>query len=515
MNALFAENLVGPSISWMGISPLLVLLGGVCVLLLLGSIAPRWPKGSYCVFTVVVSLATAVAAMLQWRDVTKNGPKMLIADAVALDHFALLATIAIAISIALVSLITDDYLRREDYDGPEVYALYLTAAIGGVVMASSNDLIVLFLGLETLSLSLYLLAASHRKRAESQEAGLKYFVLGGFSSAFFLYGIALTYGSTGSTNLSKIASALSGDSPFSQIDAMLLVGIGLMLVGLAFKVSAVPFHVWTPDVYEGAPSPVTAFMASAGKIASFAALLRVLVVAFPTRIDDWRPAIWVLAVLTLLAGSILAVVQTNVKRMLAFSSISHAGFLLVGVEAAGHVGDKDALAAVLTYLLLYAVLVIGSFAVVTVVAGKGDSHTTLDDFRGLGKRRPAMALALTVFLLAQAGMPATSGFIAKFGVIKAAAEVQSYSIAIIAMLAAVIAAFLYLRIMVSVWLADSTDDTKLAIPTGAGIAITLAAVFTIVVGVYPGWLLDATRMVSNLATIAAQAVDPATQTPAG
>ncbi|MBJ7367167.1 MAG: hypothetical protein JHC65_01770 [Ilumatobacteraceae bacterium] len=168
MNALFAENLVGPSISWMGISPLLVLLGGVCVLLLLGSIAPRWPKGSYCLFTVVVSLATAVAAMLQWHDVTKNGPKMLIADAVALDHFALLATIAIAISIALVSLITDDYLRREDYDGPEVYALYLTAAIGGVVMASSNDLIVLFLGLETLSLSLYLLAASHRKRAESQ-----------------------------------------------------------------------------------------------------------------------------------------------------------------------------------------------------------------------------------------------------------------------------------------------------------------------------------------------------------
>ncbi len=515
MNALLAETLVGPSIDWAGISPLLVLLGGSCLLLLVGSIFPRLPKGTYCAFTVLVSLTTAVAAMLQWRDVTKSGPRNLIADAVALDHFALLATIAISISIALVSLITDDYLRREDYDGPEMYALYLTAAIGGVVMASSNDLIVLFLGLETLSLSLYLLTASHRKRAESQEAGLKYFVLGGFSSAFFLYGIALTYGSTGSTNLSKISSALSGDSPFSQIDAMLLIGIGLMLVGLAFKVSAVPFHIWTPDVYEGAPSPVTAFMASAGKIAAFTALLRVLVVAFPTRIDDWRPAIWVLATLTVLAGSILAVMQTNVKRMLAFSSISHAGFLLVGVEAAGHAGDKDALAAVLTYLLLYAVLVIGSFAVVTVVAGKGDSHTTLDDFRGLGQRRPVMALALTVFLLAQAGMPATSGFIAKFGVIKAAAEVQSYSIAVIAMLGAVIAAFLYLRIMVSMWLADSTNDAELFVPVGAGIAIAFASVFTVAVGVYPGWLLDATRMVSDISISVIQAVDSTTDVPAG
>jgi NADH-quinone oxidoreductase subunit N len=367
-----------------------------------------------------------------------------------------------------------------------------------MVMVSANDLIVLFLGLETLSLSLYLLAASHRKKSESQEAGLKYFILGGFASAFFLYGIALVYGVTGSTNISKVGSTLASEVPRAGMDAMLLVGIGLLLVGLAFKVSAVPFHVWTPDVYQGAPSPVTAFMASAGKVAAFAALMRIVVVAFPTRFDDWRPVIWVLAVLTVTVGSVLAVVQTNVKRLLAFSSVSHAGFILVGFEAAGHSKNHDAIAAVVVYLVLYVVLVIGSFAVVTVVAGSGDSATSLDDFRGLAKRRPALALALTVFLLGQAGMPATTGFIAKFGVIRAAVESHSYVIATIAMVAAVIAAFLYLRIMVSMWLDEPASDSAVHVPRGAAIAIFLAAAFTIVVGVFPGWLLNAADTVNSL-----------------
>ena len=241
-------------------------------------------------------------------------------------------------------------------------------------MASANDLIVLFLGLEILSIALYVLAASNRRRSASQESGIKYFVLGGFSSAFFLYGVALLYGGVGSTNFTTIITSLNTSVSLDRKDGMILAGIALLIVGLGFKTSSAPFHFWAPDVYQGAPSPITGFMASAGKAAAFAALLRVLVVALPNWRDDYRPVIWVLAVLTLLVGAIMAVVQTDVKRMLAYSSINHAGFMLVGVEAASHLaGNPDpgtGISAVLIYLLLYTVLVTGTFAVVALVAGR-------------------------------------------------------------------------------------------------------------------------------------------------
>jgi NADH-quinone oxidoreductase subunit N len=237
-------------------------------------------------------------------------------------------------------------------------------------------------------------------------------------------------------------------------------------------------------------------MASAGKVAAFCALLRVTTTALERRVDDWRPVIWVLALLTVFVGSVMAVVQTNVKRMLAFSSITHAGFILVGVEAAAHAGG-DGLASSMTYLLLYTVLVIGSFTVIFVVAGRGDGATSLDDFKGLAKRRPLLALAFTVLLLAQAGVPFTSGFIAKFGVIKSAVEVHSYAIAIAAMVAAVIGAFLYLRIMVSMWLDDATSAEPVVVPFASGAVVAAAVLFTLFVGVFPGWLLDATRLVAT------------------
>ena len=389
-------------------------------------------------------------------------------------------------------------------DGPEIYALLLVAAAGGVVMGASNDLILLFLGLETLSLALYVLAASDRERPTSQESGIKYFVLGGFASAFFLYGIALIYGGTQSTNIGEIIESFQTSVLLDGKDSIVLAGIALLIVGLGFKVAAVPFHVWTPDVYQGAPTNVTAFMASVGKAAAFAAVLRVLVIALPFHRDDWRPAIWVLAVLSLVIGSVLAVVQTDVKRMLAYSSISHAGFILVGVEAAGHrAGEQilgDGMPSVVTYLLLYSVLTIGSFGVVALVARSNGGDTSLDAFRGLAQRRPTLALALTVFLLAQAGVPLTSGFVAKWGVIQAAVEEQSYAIAIIAMVAAVIAAFLYLRIMVSTWLESSAESTEReAIPFSTGLAVFAAAAFTLFVGVWPGWLLDAAENVTQYA----------------
>ena len=242
--------------------------------------------------------------MFQWDDVTDEGTSTIVSSALAFDTLAEFLTITICVAVILVALLTGDELRRVGIDGPEVYALILMAAIGGIVMASANDLIVMFVGLETLSLAFYVLAASDRRRRRSQESGMKYFVLGGFSSAFFLYGVALLYGSTGSTNISEIVDHFQNTIEPQHEDALILAGVALMIVGLGFKAAAVPFHVWTPDVYEGAPTPVTAFMASAGKAAAFAAMLRVLVIALPFHRDDWRPVIWMLAVLSLVVGSV-------------------------------------------------------------------------------------------------------------------------------------------------------------------------------------------------------------------
>ena len=305
MGALFAaDTLQGPAIDWFALSPLLVLLGGAMVLLVGGALT-TWPKRGYALFTAAVALAGGVLGVLLWGRIDDKGPMRLVGDALSLDKVAVWLTITICVGVFLAALVSDDYLRREGLDGPELYVLYLLAALGGIVMSSANDLIVLFLGLEILSIALYVMAASHRKRIESQEAGLKYFVLGGFSSAFFLYGVALVYGGAGSTNFDKIVAAFDATIQLDRRnDALVLAGVALLLVGLAFKVAAVPFHFWSPDVYEGSPTPVTAFMASVGKTAAFGAMLRVLLLALPHWRDDYRPALWVIAVLTLVGDGI-------------------------------------------------------------------------------------------------------------------------------------------------------------------------------------------------------------------
>ena len=492
------------SVEWWHLSPMIALVVGALALLLIGALTPAWPRGAYGAFTALTGVVAGGLAIVQWRAVDSDGAHTMLRGALAFDVFAQYLTITVCAAVVLVALVAIAELGDTDSDGPEIYALMLAAATGAVVMGAANDLIVLFVGLETLSLALYILAASDRNRSTSQEAGLKYFILGGFASAFFLYGIALIYGGTQSTNIGEIIASFQTTVTLDGQNPLVLAGIALLIVGLGFKVAAVPFHMWAPDVYQGAPNHVTALMASVGKAAAFAAVLRVLVIALPFHRDDWRPVIWVLAVLSLVIGSTLAVVQTDVKRMLAYSSISHAGFMLVGVEAVGHrAGERtlgEGLPSVMTYLLLYSVLTVGSFAVVSVVSRRSDGDTSLVAFAGLAKRRPAVALGLTVFLLAQAGVPFTSGFIAKWGVIQAAVAEQSYAIGIIAMLAAVVAAFLYLRIMVSVWL-EAPDGEVAAeqVPVGTGLAIATAAVFTLVVGVWPGWLLDAAEAVNQYA----------------
>jgi len=483
-----------PTVDWAAEAPLLILVVGALALMLISAfVRSRRSTVPYTALTCLIALGAIGSVVPLWREVQDpdRGPFSTLAGAVGVDGFSLFVTVVLAVAVILSALLIDDYLRRESLEGVEPYVLLLLSAAGGVVMAQANDLIVLFIGLEILSLAVYILAAMHRRRLTSQEAGIKYFVLGAFSSAFFLYGIALVYGGTGTTNMVEILDLFS--TTLLVKDGLVLAGLALMLVGLGFKVAAVPFHFWTPDVYEGAPTPMVAWMASGVKVAGFAGLIRVFVLAFPAYAVDWQPMVYVLAVLTLLVGAVLAVVQTNVKRMMAYSSINHAGFVLVGVQVATDQGVEAAL----FYLASYTFLVAGTFGVITLVGRTGDGRHTLDDYRGLSRVRPGLALLMTVFLLSQAGVPLTSGFFAKFYVITAAVDGGSTSLAVIAMLSSVISAFLYLRITVSLYMSDGEDEApsapRVRIPVGAGIALGLCVVATFLFGVWPGAIAEAAR----------------------
>ena len=491
-----------PTIEWYALSPYIALLAGALVLLLVGSLTPRWPRGWYAIVAATTAGSAAVLASLQFAALETEAARTLVKGTIAHDRFGLVAIIAVCFIVVMSAMTTSDAASQGAADTLEPYALMLTAALGAAVMVSANDLLAAFLGIEILSLSLYVLAASDRRRSASQEAGLKYFILGGFASAFLLYGIALVYGTTGQTNFGGIATVLADEVTVPRNDTMLLAGVALLVVGFGFKTSLVPFHSWTPDVYQGAPTHVTGFMASLGKVAAVVAFVRLFVVSFPARADDWRPVVFVLAILTLVVGSVLAIVQTDVKRMLAYSSISHAGFILVGLEAAGHIGSPsaiDGVSSALTYVVLYSVLALGSFAAVSVIS-LGTAATSLDAFRGVAKRQPVFALGFTVLLLAQAGVPLTSGFVAKFGVIRAAVSTESYVLAVVAMVSAVIAAYLYLRIMVSMWLAEpdsSAAATTLSLP--ARVVLVVSVAVTLIVGVLPSSVLDVADSLTALA----------------
>jgi NADH-quinone oxidoreductase subunit N len=458
-------------------------VGMAAVLIVSAAFVRSLRIGLDAAITVGVGLVAFASAVVLWNDSFRvDGPVAAIGNQYGIDGFALVFTGVIALAVVLTALLLDNYLRREGIDGPEIYVLLMLSAAGGIVMVGANDLIVLFLGLETLSIAVYVMTAMHSRRGESLEAGLKYFVLGAFSSAFLLYGMAMIYGATGSLNLVEIRAYL--DSVVIVENAMLLTGFALLLVGFGFKVAAVPFHAWTPDVYQGAPTPVVAFMASAVKAAGFAALVRVFYLAFLDYRADWQPAIYALAVLTLLVGAFMAVVQRDAKRMLAYSSISHAGFILVGVQAATDRG----IAAVVFYAAAYTFMVVGSFGVLSIVSGKGDRGTSLDDLNGLAGRNPMLAFALTLFLLGQAGVPLTTGFVAKFEIIGAAVDARSFWLAVVAMVSAVVSAFLYLRIVLSVYLGTADEDHRgpVVVHPTAALAVGVALVLTIGFGLVPG-----------------------------
>jgi NADH-quinone oxidoreductase subunit N len=489
-----------PTVDWLAIGPELALVSaGVAIVLTRALLRGRPQTMPLCLVLAFSGLAAAGAVQFRlWNVVRDDGPISTVGDMVRIDLFGVFLGVVVIASTALAVLLSIAYLRREQLEAPEYLALVMLAGAGMLAMTTANDLIVVFVSLEVLSIPLYVLTAFDRRRLSSQEAGMKYFVLGAFSSALFLYGVALTYGATGTTSLTGIAEYLSQNTLFDQ--GTLLAGFALLLVGLGFKVAAVPFHMWTPDVYQGAPTPITAFMSAATKAAAFAALLRVFGVAFPLYSSDWRPAVGVLAGLSLVVGSVVAVVQTDVKRMLAYSSIAHAGYVLMGFYANTSRGREAAL----IYLFVYAFMSIGAFAVLTLATRRGDDQHSLDDYRGLALRRPILGGLLVFFVLAQAGIPLTGGFIAKLEIFSATASAGEYGLLVIGVLASVVAAFFYLRISVAVLTpaddaAAASDDALLRRVDGwSAVVLVVTAAIVLLVGLVPGtfvhWAKDATLL---------------------
>lgn len=377
-------------------------------------------------------------------------------------------------------------LTARGYFQTEIWPLFLFAILGMMLFVTSTNLLVMFIALEIMSLPLYLMAGmARRRRLLSQEAALKYFILGAFSSAFFLFGMALVYGFAGSVEFSAISEALSAQPGQT---ALVVGGIGLLVVGLLFKIGAVPFHQWVPDVYQGSPAPVTAFMAAAVKVAGFGALFRVLYVALGGMRWDWEPVLWIIAGLTMLLGSIVAITQTDIKRMIAYSSIAQAGFILVGVSAASPQG----LAAAIFYLIAYGFTTMGIFAVISMVRTSSGEITQLSQWSGLGRKSPLVATCFAIFMLALAGIPLTSGFIGKFLVFEAALSADAVILVLVGVLSSVIAAFFYVRVIVFMFFRDPVDDdVTVAVPSAfTTLALAISVAVTVVLGVVPQPVID-------------------------
>jgi NADH-quinone oxidoreductase subunit N len=470
-----------PPLDFGPLLPELILVGVGLTLLLVEAVVPRLSHGWLAVGAVAGIVAAGVAAawLWNWHPRPFQRDSAVLGGMVAADRFAVVARMVLLAVAAVGIAYGYHYFRRTGEDRGEFYALVLLCTSGMTLIASANNLIVVFLALEILSLSLYVMTGFSFRLA-SIEGAMKYFLLGAFSSAFFLYGIALAYGATNTTSITGMARSLAGrvgDQPLA------LAAAGLLAVGFAFKVAAVPFHTWAPDAYQGAPTPVTAFMSAATKVAAFAALLRVFNVAFAPMQWDWTPFIWVLAAVTMVIGSILAIAQTDLKRMLAYSSIAHAGFILTGVTAAGQRG----ISASLFYLVAYAAMIVGAFGVVMLVSVRGEERTGIASYAGLARTNPVLAGMLTLFLLSLAGIPPTAGFIAKVSVFSAAVNAGHWPLVLIAVLASVVAAFFYLRVIVIMYTqepaADAGRPEAAAVP---GIGIAAVGLATIVLGVFPG-----------------------------
>ncbi len=475
-------DLVLPQIDWAPLAPLLpVAFGGLAALV--GDLfLPAGRKTSIAILGLVALAISILLSIGLWGIV-----RFSINDALMLDRFGLFFHVVFAVVSVLTILLSMGYLDARTPDQGEYYSLVLFSALGMMLMAGGGDLIVIFLGLETLSLALYTLCGFQKAELRSNESALKYLLLGAFASGFFLYGIALIYGATGTTVLRRIAAFLADGSPPGPL---LVLGGGLLLVGFCFKIASVPFHMWMPDVYEGAPTPVTAFMIAGTKAAAFAAFLRVFFLALPTLQVRWSAVIWVLAVLTMTLGNLVALVQNSVKRMLAYSSIAHAGYVLVALVAGGSIGATS----VLFYLAAYALMNLGAFAVIIALQGHGQELLVFGDYAGLGFRRPVLAACMALFMFSLAGIPPTAGFMGKFYIFSAAVEAHYPGLAVIGVLNSVVSVYFYLRLIVVMYMSDATTERPLVpLSVPAIWAVALSAVGTLQLGLFPARLLDLAR----------------------
>lgn len=431
--------------------------------------------------------AAALVAALAGALISNGTPGTAFNKMLIVDGFATFFRVLV-IGVGLLTLLASgNYLRGERANSAEYFALVLFSICGQSILAASNELIMVFIGIEISSIASYILAGYLRDDKRNNESALKYFLLGSFATAFLLYGVAWIYGMTGTTNLADIRAAL-----LRPVDAgsMVLIGTAaaLMFVGFAFKVSAAPFQIWAPDVYQGAPAPVSAFMSAGPKAAAFAVFLRVYITAFGPIANRWEPFVWGSAILTMIIGNFAALTQTNIKRLLAYSSIAHAGYVMVAITAHSEIGT----AAAMFYLAAYAFMNIGAFAVVTYFARQGEKYVNVDDLAGLGSRQPMIAAMMTVFLLSLIGVPLTGGFFGKFYIFKAALDSNLVWLTVIGLLNSAVAAYYYLRIIVVMYFQEPGEPAANAAPVTSGlrIAIVASALGTLLLGIFPGWLLD-------------------------
>ncbi|MEW1817140.1 MULTISPECIES: NADH-quinone oxidoreductase subunit NuoN [Streptomyces] len=521
------SKIPSPTIEYAQLAPVMIVIGAAVIGIVVEAFAPRRARYHLQLWLTVVALGAAFASVVALAvggyATTKqtsvamgalavDGPALFLQGVILLSGVLAAFTFAerrldrangkrvdsfVAQAGAVPGSEAEQAAVKAGFATTEVFPLMLFAVGGMIVFPAANDLLTLFIALEVFSLPLYLMCAlARRRRLMSQESAVKYFLLGAFSSAFLLFGIALLYGYAGSVSYAVIADVVDGtlissDPLLAETmgnDALLLIGMALVLMGLLFKVGAVPFHMWTPDVYQGAPTPVTGFMAAATKVAAFGALLRLLYVVLPGMRWDWRPVMWGVAIATMVVGAVVAVTQTDVKRLLAYSSVAHAGFILAGVIAATPAGVSS----VLFYLAAYSFVTIGAFAVVTLVRDAGGEATHLSKWAGLGRRSPLVAAVFAVFLLAFAGIPLTSGFSGKFAVFSAAAEGGAGALVIIGVLSSAVAAFFYVRVIVLMFFSEPrADGPTVTVPSPLTISVIgVGVVVTVVLGVAPQYFLD-------------------------
>jgi NADH-quinone oxidoreductase subunit N len=467
------------SLGLIGFLPTMLVGIFALVVLMVDLFSPQGQKANLAIIGLSGIGVALWATLRLWGAEEELFGGMIVVDAAALFFHAILLGVAF-----ITVLLSVDYAVQEGLELAEYYTLLLFALFGGMLMASGGDLLIIFLGLEILSLAQYILAGMRHGLLKSSESALKYFLLGAFATGFLLYGIALLYGATGTTNLAGIVAAMREggltDNP------LITIGMGLLIVGFGFKIAAVPFHMWTPDVYEGAPTPVTAFMSTAVKTAAFAALVRVFVAALGELQGSWAPVFWCMAVLTMTVGNLLAIAQSNIKRMLAYSSIAHAGYLLIAMVAAGPAG----LTSLLYYLLAYACMNLGAFAVVVALEQREDRNLLLSDYAGLGFQYPLLGGAMVLFMFSLSGLPPTAGFMAKFYVFSAAVDQGYIILAVIGVLNSLVSIYYYLRPIVLMYMEESKREIPtLRLNSFLVVGLVLTILGTIHLGLFPARLL--------------------------